>query len=106
MVIDGLAQVGLPVTGELLQVTTKKLRFAYPLYKDGYEELFETIDDWIESLEGVLTFGRQGLYAHDNTHHAIFMALKAVDCLDSEGQFNKEKWIAARDIFKTHVVED
>ena len=106
MVIDGLAQVGLPVTAELLQVTTKKLRFAYPLYKDGYEELFETIDDWIESLEGVLTFGRQGLYAHDNTHHAIFMALKAVDCLDSEGQFNKEKWIAARDIFKTHVVED
>ena len=59
-----------------------------------------------EGLEGLLSFGRQGLFAHDNTHHALFMAYSAVNCLDDQGRFDRARWQDYRQIFKTHVVED
>ncbi|MCI0664368.1 MAG: hypothetical protein L0220_25195 [Acidobacteria bacterium] len=54
----------------------------------------------------LLTFGRQGLFAHDNTHHALYMAYAAADCLDSHGKFDGKRWREYRRIFETHVVED
>ncbi len=57
-------------------------------------------------MAGILTFGRQGLFAHDNTHHALFMARCAVRCLGSDGGFQREKWENFREIFASHVVED
>ena len=63
------------------------------------------LDAWGGSLPGILTFGRQGLFAHDNTHHALYMAYCAVDCL-GEGGFDHSKWAGYREIFSTHVVED
>ena len=64
------------------------------------------MDQWVESLEGLLTFGRQGLFAHDNTHHALATAHGAVDCLNADGSFDLAKWRDYRRIFETHVVED
>ena len=58
-----------------------------------------------ESLPDILTYGRQGLFAHDNTHHALFMAYSAVDSL-RDGVFDRAKWRDYRRIFATHVVED
>ena len=40
-------------------------------------------------------FGRQGLFAHDNTHHALAMAYAAVDCLREDGTFDKNSIEAA-----------
>ena len=34
-------------------------------------KLQPVLDRWAEGLGGLLTFGRQGLFAHDNTHHAL-----------------------------------
>jgi hypothetical protein len=53
----------------------------------------------------LLSYGRQGLFAHDNTHHALFMAYSAVDCL-VDGKFDQDKWRKYREVFATHVVED
>jgi hypothetical protein len=52
-----------------------------------------------------LSYGRQGLFAHDNTHHALYMANAAVECL-AGGRFDAGKWADYRRIFATHVVED
>lgn len=103
---DGLASVGLPVTAEVRSVTLRRLPFAYPLYREGYEASFDPVDDWVNNLCGVLSFGRQGLYAHDNTHHAIYMALKAVESLNDDGSVNEQTWENAREEFSKHVVED
>jgi hypothetical protein len=59
----------------------------------------------VSGLDGILSFGRQGLYAHDNTHHALFMARAAVDCLSDRG-FDEDAWRQYRKVFETHVVED
>jgi hypothetical protein len=61
---------------------------------------------WLGEIDGVLTLGRQGLFAHDNTHHTLAMAYAAVGCLSAEGKFDHERWAEHRKEFETHVVED
>ena len=106
LVSDGLAIAGLPITANIRKVEARKLPYAYPLYRTGYESSFHTLDEWINGLDGILSFGRQGLYAHDNTHHAIYMAQAAASCLNSDGSIDKQAWNNQRKIFETHVVED
>lgn len=106
MVLKGLERAGLPVSAEVVGVDVRRIPYAYPLYRTGYEKHFEALDSWLSSLDGLLSFGRQGLYAHDNTHHAMYMAKAAVECLQESGEIDREAWHRAREIFETHVVED
>ncbi len=106
IVCESLAKCDLPVESKILQVETKRLPFAYPIYQEGYEKHFEIQDEWASGLENVLTFGRQGLFAHDNTHHALAMAYGAVACLNDTGEFDKRRWENYREEFAKHVVED
>ena len=106
LVCQALNLAGIPVKSEVLGVTVRRLRYAYPIYRKGYEAYFQAIDEWVGNQTGVISFGRQGLFAHDNTHHALYMAYCAVDCLDQAGKFDAHKWQNYRQIFDTHVVED
>ncbi len=105
VVRDGLTRSGLPVRCAVTQIAVRRLPAAYPIYRIGYEQNFEIVDRWVSALPGVLSFGRQGLYAHDNTHHALFMASAAVECL-GDGRFDRQAWERYRRVFDTHVVED
>ena len=106
LLVETLARIGLPLQATVLQVTTRRLPQAYPIYERGYEARFAAIDRWLGTLPGVLTLGRQGLFAHDNTHHTLAMAYAAVSCLDQAGRFDRARWAGFRDVFETHVVED
>jgi protoporphyrinogen oxidase len=101
-----LADTGLPVTAKVRTVVTRRLSHAYPVYDCGYAARFETMDKWLAGFDGLLTFGRQGLFAHDNTHHALAMAYAAADCLDDTGGFDTVAWARHRAAFESHVVED
>jgi hypothetical protein len=101
-----LERAGLPVRVPIANVTVCRLRFAYPIYKAGFEGAFRLVDQWVGSIERFLTFGRQGLFAHDNTHHALAMAYAAVECLDDRGTFDAMRWATHRRVFETFVVED
>jgi protoporphyrinogen oxidase len=105
LVKDGLHRAGLPIRCPVLQVAVRRLPAAYPIYRRGYETHFHCVDDWLDGLDDVLSFGRQGLYAHDNTHHALFMARAAVDSFRG-GRLDREAWHGYRRIFDQHVVED
>lgn len=100
-----LGGCGLPQTAKIRRAFTRRLAHAYPVYDRDYEAHFERLDRWISDVDGLLTFGRQGLFAHDNTHHALAMAYGAVDCL-RDGAFDKTRWARYREEFLTHVVED
>ncbi len=104
-VVDDLARSAIPVPRLPVRVVVRRLRQAYPIYLRGYEVPFGVLDRWAESLPNFLIYGRQGLFAHDNTHHALYMARAAVDSL-REGAFDEARWQQYRDIFATHVVED
>ncbi|MCZ6755635.1 MAG: FAD-dependent oxidoreductase [Gemmatimonadetes bacterium] len=105
LVVDDLRAVGLPLSRPPVAVSTKRLPQAYPIYLNGYEQHFRVLDEWANSIPGLLTYGRQGLFAHDNTHHALAMAYAAVDCVMEDG-FNHDRWAAYRETFTSHVVED
>jgi protoporphyrinogen oxidase len=104
-VVEDLARAGLALERRPAGVIVKRLRQAYPIYTRGYEKAFAVLDAWAESLPRFLVYGRQGLFAHDNLHHALYMAYSAVDCLEGSS-FNQAKWSDYRKIFAAHVVED
>lgn len=105
-VVEGLAEARLPINSRILESAVRRLPAAYPIYRRGYEAHLRRVEGWLEGLSGVLSFGRQGLFAHDNTHHALFMARCAVRCLEDDGRFDRERWEGFKEIFATHVVED
>jgi len=101
-----LADVDLPVKSPVCRVVTRRLGQAYPVYERGYAAHFDAMDKWLSGFDGLLTFGRQGLFAHDNTHHALSMAYAACDCLQPDGTFDRALWSRHRRNFESHVVED
>jgi protoporphyrinogen oxidase len=106
LVKEGLARFDLPVHVPVRQVVTRRLPQAYPIYTQGYRDHFQRLDHWVGGIEGVVTLGRQGLFAHDNTHHTLAMAYAACQCLDSEANFNRARWAQFRSEFESFVVED
>lgn len=105
LVVRDINTAGLPLKRPPVAVHVKRLRHAYPIYLTGYEKHFDSLDTWASRQPRLLTFGRQGLFAHDNTHHALFMAYSAADCLAS-GTFDLARWEVYRRAFAKHVVED
>jgi protoporphyrinogen oxidase len=106
LVADSLREVGKPLRVPITQVVTRRLRQAYPIYNQGYEAYLDRLEEQLGRFEGLLTFGRQGLFTHDNTHHALYMAYCAAECLGPDGRFDRKRWEHFRRVFATHVVED
>lgn len=105
LVADGLAASGLQ-RPKPVEVVVRRLSHAYPIYTADYEQHFAAVDAWASAQPALLTFGRQGLFAHDNTHHAYAMAWAAAESLGPDGSWNEASWAAARERFRAHVVED
>lgn len=102
---DWLVATGLPKP-KLKASLTRRLTHAYPVYDRDFETHFAVLDTYVSSIDGLLTFGRQGLFAHDNTHHALAMSAAAVECIDAQGRFDHARWAEHREEFEHHVVED
>lgn len=106
LVCQDLERAGLGPVPTVLAVQAQRLPHAYPLYTKGYRQAFDALDTWVGDIEGLVTFGRQGLFAHDNTHHTLGMAYALVHCLREDGSLDRGCWTEARKGFETHVVED
>ncbi|MFN2588850.1 MAG: NAD(P)/FAD-dependent oxidoreductase [Actinomycetota bacterium] len=104
-VVDALERAELPRPG-VLAVHVHRLSHAYPVYEAGFERALDPLHAWIDAQPRLLTFGREGLFVHDNAHHALAMAWDAVACLEPGGGFSSETWRRAREGFRAHVVED
>ena len=105
LVAEDLARAGVPLPITPAAVHVRRLKQAYPIYARGYEHPYRILDGWADGLPRFLSYGRQGLFAHDNTHHALAMAYAAAECLEPAG-FNASLWQEHRRHFETHVVED
>jgi hypothetical protein len=103
---SALEAAELPIHCKILSAASRRLPHAYPIYTRGYREHFERIEEWLAETAGLVSFGRQGLFAHDNTHHALAMAYALDDCLREDGSFDGERWKQYKTRFEEHVVED
>ncbi len=105
MVSESLASQGLPLI-EPIAVEVRRLPRVYPIYRPGFEWSLSALDLWAADQPRLLTFGRQGLFVPDNTHHALAMGWAAADALGSDGSFDTAAWAVARQSFRGFVVED
>jgi protoporphyrinogen oxidase len=101
---DDILHVGLPDPGQVGEI--RRIRHAYPVYEIGSHQALDHVAGWVDEQKGIVSYGRQGLFAHDNTHHALAMARDAVNCISSDLDFDAAGWDVARKRFAQHVVED
>ena len=87
---DALARSAL-ATPTPIDIAVRRVPRAYPIYRLGYERPFATLDAWASAQPNFLHFGRQGLFAHDNTHHALAMAWAAADALAEGGTVDERR---------------
>jgi protoporphyrinogen oxidase len=102
---DALGRNDLPPVAQA-DVAVRRLPAVYPVYDLGYEQRLRGIESWVTSVPQIVTFGRLGLFAHDNSHHAMAEAYEAVDALGLDGRFDLARWRRQRALFAQHVVED
>ncbi|MGH6690662.1 MAG: FAD-dependent oxidoreductase, partial [Gammaproteobacteria bacterium] len=99
-----LVGAGLP-PARPVEVASRRLPHVYPVYRPGFADDLAALERWA-TTGGVVTFGRQGLFTPDNTHHALAMGWAAADALRSDGTLDRAAWQAVRDGFRSFVVED
>ena len=105
LVADSLSRCGLD-RPRPVEVAVRHIGHAYPVYRIGHEAILGSLIEWTDRRSRLVTFGRQGLFAHDNTHHALAMAWAAADATDPDGDVRRSSWEASRRSFAHHVVED
>jgi protoporphyrinogen oxidase len=103
-VISCLAESPLPELRPLCSWTVR-LASAYPVYVRGFEEKTAAVSDWLRTVPGLVTMGRQGLFAHDNVHHAVETGIGAASCLTSDG-WDGARWDTLLAGFESHCVSD
>jgi protoporphyrinogen oxidase len=96
---DELTATGLPPIAPV-HAEVRRVPRLYPVYRPGYEADLATVEAWVDAQPGLVTFGRQGLFVADNTHHVL--AMGAALARTAGGP----TWPAARDRFRQFVVED
>jgi protoporphyrinogen oxidase len=104
-VARSLRAVGLP-DPDPAAVELRRLPRVYPVYRPGFEWDLSALELWLGLDPRIVTLGRQGLFVPDNTHHALAMGWDAAAALDGDGRFDHPMWTAARDRFRSNVVED
>lgn len=90
----------------LLDVEVRRLPRVYPVYTGDYLQDLDRIEAWVGDQPGLLTFGRQGLFVPDNTHHALLMGQEAAASVRDDGSIDHARWDRVRQEFRAHVVED
>ena len=106
LVREDLARAGLPIEVPVDHVEVRRLAQAYPIYERGFHHHLVRLNRWLDSLPRVVSLGRQGLFAHDNTHHTLAMAYAAARCTGDDGAFDHARWWKERVAFESFVVED
>lgn len=96
LVVDAAARNGLPpIAVEHVQVHRSATH--YPTYSLGYDRDLQGLDSWLRGIPSVTSFGRFGLFFHDNTHHALLLAREAVNALGEDGSFDHLQWERGRE---------
>jgi protoporphyrinogen oxidase len=105
IVVDTLTPLGFDFP-PVREVQVRRIPRCYPSYTGTYAEDLDTVEAWAAGEPRLITFGRQGLFAPDNTHHALVMGWDAAEVVRPDGTVDRARWDAARESYRAHVVED
>lgn len=103
--VEELAPLGLPPI-RAAATEVRRVPRLYPVYRPGYEPGLGAVESWLATVPNIVTFGRQGLFVADNTHHVLAMGRALAAAVDGRGRVDPTHWAAERERFRTFVVED
>lgn len=78
-VIDDLAEAGLIDPAQVEGFFTQRLPWGYPIYLVGYESRLRLLLEFVEGIENLITFGRQGGFDYGNMAETIASGLAAAE---------------------------
>jgi protoporphyrinogen oxidase len=84
----------------------RRISHCYPVYSGTYEADQAIVERWVDDQSRLLAFGRQALFATDNTHHVLEMGWEAAASVGADGAIDRRVWEQARERFRSNVVED
>ncbi len=103
LVVPALAQAGLARSDEVIEVFSRRLRTAYPIYTRGYATDLGVAESWLSRFENLWLLGRQALFLHNNTHHSLLMGYRSADAI---GSGNRSGWVDSMAALSSQMVED
>ncbi|MFP5325918.1 MAG: FAD-dependent oxidoreductase, partial [Acidimicrobiia bacterium] len=104
-VMETLAPLGFEWPA-VIGVEIRRIARCYPVFSGTYEQDLGALERWAGSEPRLLTLGRQGLYAPDNTHHVLEMGWHAASVVRIDGSIDAQAWRRHREEFHSNVVED
>lgn len=81
---EDLEKLGFAGKDEVLDATVVRVPKAYPVYSPDYRKNIRIIKEYLESLSGLQTIGRNGLHRYNNQDHSMMTALYAVSKLKGQ----------------------
>lgn len=71
------AQIGLIEPSEVEDGTVVRMKKAYPVYDQKYQESLATLRSYLESFTNIQTIGRNGLHRYNNQDHSMLTGIYA-----------------------------
>ncbi|MGK5086070.1 FAD-dependent oxidoreductase [Bdellovibrionota bacterium FG-2] len=65
----------MPEGSKALRTHILKVPRSYPVYQTGFMKPLETIQNYVDSIEGLYAIGRNGAFKYNNQDHSILMGL-------------------------------
>ena len=90
VVEDLVDRIGLIKGEEVLRTFSRRERYAYPIYDLTYRDNRDRVLAYVESIQGLDTTGRQGLFKYNNMDHSIGMGLSVADNVHGRGDDHKK----------------
>ena len=84
----------------------RRIPKCYPVYEGDYRAHQAVVEGWADRHDRIIAFGRQALFATDNTHHVLQMGWDAAGVVGKDGTVDRAAWNPLREGYRTNVVED
>lgn len=101
-----LCRAGFQLPSKTIALCRTVVPNAYPIYVKGYEGIRDYYLKLVSDIEGLVSFGRCGLFVHDNMHHTMAMAREIERCFGPGGKWHAGRWKNCMKNFESFVVED
>ncbi len=105
VVHDGV-EAGLFGKEQVLDVFTRRLPHAYPIYTVDFRKHLSEVCQGLARVNNLLSTGRQGLFNHNNMDHSMLMGIRAAETLKRHGSQCAQIWYNKLDQFSHFRIVD
>jgi protoporphyrinogen oxidase len=97
--IGVLERHGLLARSRVEDFHVRRLTHAYPRFRMGYQARLNRVLEFVDSLQNLVTFGRQGLFTYSNVDDAIWMGFEVAKSL----AYRKRMPLPLRELLPTYI---